>query len=88
MEKQWVDLNPSELVEVFGSLIWNGKNCLIVLPKRIIDSFPDLKDKRKMVLYKMEAFLSKKQYQSSVEDILKGKKPVPIHLYLKREHDK
>lgn len=79
----WKNLQPSEVVEVFGSVIWNGKSRVIVFPKRLLNSLPELRDRRKQVIYKMEIFLSRKKYDLAVSKICEGKQPLPIHLYIK-----
>ena len=81
-------LEPVCFFELLGPVIWNGKNRLIFLRKRVMDCIPDLKDRRKIVLYKMEIFLSRKEYATKVKKILEGKEPIPIHIYFEKENDK
>ena len=83
----WIGLEPAEIIEALGTVAWTVKNRIIVLSKRIMDSLPDLKNQRKIVLYKLELFLSRSAYEQKTKQIIEGKEPLPLHLYLHKEND-
>ncbi len=82
-----MSLKPAQLISVLGNVVWNGKNRIIILRNRFLDLLPELRDRRSLVFYRMELFLSMDKYRERVKEIIVKNEPLPVHLYLWKTHE-